>query len=200
MENSLNQNALALLRALGLDPDGCNQALRALSNSNAVYLRELKINLDTALGSPHFEPKEPLLIACTVAANEHNDVLAGAFGKMAATAGATPEEIGECYACASLMGVNNVFYKFKHFMEEGGRYRHSRLGMRMAQVLQPISGKRVFELMGLAVSVVNGCGECVVAHEQGARLHGATEPQVLDTVRLAAVIKGLAVVVGNAKR
>jgi alkyl hydroperoxide reductase subunit D len=50
-----------------------------------------------------------------------------------------------------------------------------------------------FELYSLAVSAINGCGACVSAHEKIVRAAGISAEGVQSTVRIAAVMHGLAV-------
>jgi alkyl hydroperoxide reductase subunit D len=53
--------------------------------------------------------------------------------------------------------------------------------------------KTDFELYSLAVSAINGCGACVAAHEKVVRKAGITAEGVQSTVRIAAVLHGIAV-------
>ncbi len=185
----------SLLGLLGLEAYTPSHALNTLAGADSRYLVELRRNVESVLHGGVLSKQDAAMIALVVASNERHAELVRAFENSAALAGATIAEIAECHACASLMSVNNVFYRFKHYMRESGRYATGRLGMRAGQVLQPVSGHKLFELMGLAASVVNGCEDCVVAHEHSATEHGATVAEILDTVRLAAVIKGLCVVI-----
>jgi alkyl hydroperoxide reductase subunit D len=47
--------------------------------------------------------------------------------------------------------------------------------------------------MCLAASAIGGCGVCLQAHEKVVREGGLSEDAVFDAVRLAAVVKGVAV-------
>ena len=89
--------------------------------------------------------------------NEKNNILITAFEKLSEKEGATIEEIAETHACASLMSVNNIFYRFRHFMHENEFYNKQPLGLRMGLMLNPVMGKGLFELMSLVISAVNGC-------------------------------------------
>ena len=62
----------------------------------------------------------------------------------------------------------------------------------MNRLAKPAASKLDLELCALAVSAVNGCENCVGAHERvliGGRL---TEAQIHDAVRLAAVMNAAA--------
>ena len=65
--------------------------------------------------------------------------------------------------------------------------------LRMTRIAKPASNKLDFELMCLAVSAINGCERCILAHERTVRDGGMTAEQVHDAIRIAATIEGVAV-------
>ena len=65
--------------------------------------------------------------------------------------------------------------------------------LRMNRLVQPASNKLDFELFALAVSAINGCENCIRAHEQAVIAGGMTEDQVNDAVRIAATVNAAAV-------
>jgi lipoyl-dependent peroxiredoxin subunit D len=68
----------------------------------------------------------------------------------------------------------------------------------MNRIAQPKTDRPTFELMCLAVSVVNGCESCIRSHERAVLEGGLTEDHVHDAVRIAATIRAAAVAVLNA--
>ena len=135
--------------------------------------------------------KEAYLLALSVAINEKHDALISAFEQQATKHEATAEEIAETHACASIMGTNNIFYRFRHFMHSTEYYNKQPAGLRMSVMMSPTMGKGLFELMSLVLSAVNGCERCVTSHEHSVKEQGAGEPRIYDAIRLGAVIKGL---------
>ncbi len=100
--------------------------------------------------------------------------------------------IEDAKAAASLMAMNNVYYRFRHLVgKEGYGTRPARL--RMNWIARPLGEKVDFELYCLAVSAINGCEVCIRSHEQVVTDGGLTEEQVHDAVRLAATIQAAAV-------
>ena len=162
---------------------------------NSRYLRDLKLNVSGVLGSNNLSRKEANLLALSVAVNEKNNVLITAFEQLAEKEGATAEEIAETHACASLMSVNNIFYRFRHYIHDSEYYSRQPAGLRMSIMMNPVIGKPLFELMSLVVSAVNGCERCVLSHEHSVKEQGADEPRIYDAIRLGAVIKGLCTVI-----
>src|ERR1035437_2064705 len=188
-----NETVVSLFNDLGIDTAYTSNSLNSLATVNSRYLRDLKLNVSSVLGSTNLSRKEANLLALAVAVNEKNNVLITAFENLAKKEGATDEEIAETHACASLLSVNNVFYRFRHYIPDVEHYNKHPAGLRMSVIMNPVMGKGLFELMSLAVSAVNGCERCVVSHEHSVKEQGADEPRIYDAIRLGAVIKGLCI-------
>jgi len=190
-----NETVQSLLQDLGINADHNSPSLNSLATVNSKYLRDLKLNVSAVLGSTNMTRKEAYLLALSVSVNERNNVLTTAFEALAAREGASAEEIAETHGCASIMGVNNIFYRFRHYMHDVEFYNKQPAGLRMSMMMNPVMGKPLFELMSLAVSAVNGCERCVTSHEHSVKEQGADEPRIYDAIRLAGVIKGLSTVI-----
>lgn len=191
---SLNETKLDLLKDIELDENEAFPNLDLMSEGETRYLRDLRINLKNTLGSQNLNLKEAYLIASAIAANEGHKRLTNAFLNQAKQNGANEAEIAETLACASTLAVNNVFYRFKHFMKDSNEiYQTMPAGIKMNVMMSPVLGKELFELMSLAVSAVNGCESCVNSHEESVRKMGSSEARIFDAVRLASVIRGLCV-------
>ncbi len=110
----------------------------------------------------------------------------------ARAAGVAPEVFEDAQAAAALMGMNTVYYRFRHL---SGKEVYSKkpARLRMQWMAKPKTSKANFELFSLAIAALAGCETCIKAHE-GSILHqGLTEDHVHDTVRIAAVLQGAAV-------
>ena len=188
---SSSTTAEQLLSDLGLGAT-LSGRLQALSAADSRYLKDLKMNVATALGAETLGAKDSRLIALAVAVNEKHEELQAAFTDAARKAGATDAEIAETIACTSLMNANNVYYRFRHFMHEEF-YDKAPAGIRMSIMASPVLGKELFELVSLAVSAINGCELCVTSHEKNLVAHGTQKQRIHDAVRLAAVLKSLVV-------
>jgi len=108
----------------------------------------------------------------------------------------SPEATAAAKAAASVMAMNNVYYRFLHLVEEP-TYATMPARLRMNVIANPGVDKLDFELWCLAVSAVNGCGSCISSHERAVLAAGATREMVQDAVRVAAVIHAAAVTVGG---
>lgn len=187
MMTAYEEGTAALLEEVSTATGHGNAALRLLGAVPSRYARDLKLNLRAVLKSAHISEKEAALLALSVAANQKNGPLVEHFSSLAGQYGATPEETAEAVACASLLSANNVLYRFRHFAAKE-KYNELRPSLRMNIMLNPVTGKHLFELMSLAVSAVNGCEQCVKSHEASLIALGATEEQVWDAIRIASVV------------
>jgi alkyl hydroperoxide reductase subunit D len=176
-----------LLAIVGLDADYRNESLTLLEKGNSRYVRDLKLNLSSTFTSSHLTEKECALLALSIAVNNNNGVLTKFFEKLALSKDATEAELAEAVGCASLLALNNVFYRFRHFTGKE-KYTQIPARVRMQLMSSPVTGKEFFELMSIAVSAVNGCEMCVNAHEKSILALGASEERIFDAVRVASIV------------
>lgn len=100
------------------------------------------------------------------------------------------EAYNAALGAASIMGMNNVFYRTKGQLE--GRYDDLRAGLRMNIIANPGVPKADFELWSLAVSAINGCGHCLSAHEATLRDEDVSRTAIFEVIRLGAIVAGVA--------
>lgn len=188
VQNETFNNLLNDLRIQDYTPSA---NMLALLNAESRFIKDLKINTGNALNNTQYiSRKEALLMALAVAVNEKSGLLQESFTSLAKEAGATEAEIAEMIACTSLMNTNNVFYRFRHFMQKDF-YNNQPAGIKMSIMMNPVTGKEFFELVSLVISSINGCEMCVSSHEQSVLQHGSSESKVFEAVKTGAVIKGL---------
>jgi alkyl hydroperoxide reductase subunit D len=162
-------------------------SLRAAIPDDAA---DIRANLDAVLVSPNLTEQQLWGVAVASAIAARNPVL-----RTAVSAAARPHLTDAAFAAArsaaSLMGMNNVYYRFLDLLGKD-EYRHMPARLRMQAAARPGIERNDFELMALAVSAINGCGACIHAHERSATGHGVTREAVQDAVRIAAVLNGVA--------
>ena len=153
--------------------------------------RDLKVNLQSVLqdGFLTLEQRWGVAVACGFASR--NARLAQALLDQA-RAHVPAAVVDDARAAATLMAMNNVYYRTKHMLaREDVQGLPARL--RMTRIAKPATSKLDFELMCLAVSAINGCERCIQAHEKTVRDGGMTADQVHDAIRIAATVEGVAV-------
>jgi lipoyl-dependent peroxiredoxin subunit D len=190
----MEETYIDLLKDLGLEGQEYSASTQLLLAGESKYVRDLRMNVKAVLEVESLNRKETSLLALSIAVNNNNTILQKAFEAKAKENGATAEELAEAVAIASLLSANNVFYRFRHFVDKES-YNTMRAGLRMNIMARPVLGKEFFELASLAVSAVNGCEMCVKSHEASVLEAGSSEARVWDAVRLAAVITSLCKVI-----
>ncbi len=186
-----NETFTNLLNDLQLTDYTPSDSAQLLLDTEARYIKDLKINVSNAINNTQqLTKKEAVLLALAVAINEKYEPLKASFTQIAKEEGATEAELAEVVAATSLMNVNNVFYRFRHFLNKDG-YNNMPAGIKMSIMMNPVLGKEFFELLSLVISSINGCEMCVASHEQSVLQHGSSESRVFEAVKTGAIIKGL---------
>lgn len=103
----------------------------------------------------------------------------------------TPEALTAAKAAASIMAMNNIYYRFVHLASRPD-YKTMPARLRMNVIGSPGIDKADFELFSLAVSAVNGCGMCIDAHDKVLAGHGMAAEKIQAAVRLASVVHAVA--------
>jgi alkyl hydroperoxide reductase subunit D len=169
-------------------------ALDALRETIPEPARDLRLNLQSVLTEGTLTPAQRWGVAVASAVASRN---AGLREAVLADARAAVDAavVDDGIAAAALMGMNNVYYRFRHLIDKSS-YGEKPARLRMNRIARPAGPKVDFELYCLAVSAVNGCGACLQAHDKVVLAGGLSEDQVHDAVRLAATIHGVAVALG----
>jgi alkyl hydroperoxide reductase subunit D len=192
MTTMTSDTLTTLLREVGVEtPD--KDILGSIGEKYPKYLKDLRINISNGFNSPNLTKKESYLIAYGVAINEKNQVLIKGLEGKSKEEGASDEELAEIASCVSLLNANNVYYRFRHFTQKDF-YTQTPAGIKMTIMVAPVTGKEFFELVSLVISALNGCEMCVNAHEESLLKLNSSQSRILDSVRLGAVIKSLAVI------
>jgi len=157
------------------------------------YARDLQLNLGTVLtpsGAPGLSERQIWALALAAAAASRNGAFTREIEALAAVHLDTAH-IQAAHAAAAIMGMNNVYYRFLHLVEDE-EYKQLPARLRMNVIGNPGIDKFDFELLSLAVSAINGCGTCVVVHERQLRQHGTSREAVQSAVRIAATVHAVA--------
>ena len=167
--------------------------LDAIRDSIPDYARDLKLNLGSVLtpaGAPGLSEQQIWSVALASAIASRNAEFTRAIE---AAAG---ERLDAAYlqasrAAAAIMGMNNVYYRFLHLVEDS-EYATLPARLRMNVIGSPGIPKLDFELLSLAVSAINACGLCITSHEKKLRADGVSREMIQSAVRIAAVVHAVA--------
>jgi alkyl hydroperoxide reductase subunit D len=157
------------------------------------YAKDLRLNLgsvSTTQGAPGLTDTQIWSVALAAAIASRNVPFAKQIERIA---GSKLEErdVNAAKAAASIMGMNNIYYRFIHLVGDK-EYSNMPARLRMNVLMNPGIDKNDFELLCLAVSAVNGCGMCVTAHDMTLRGHGIAREAIQSAVRIASVVHAVA--------
>jgi alkyl hydroperoxide reductase subunit D len=155
------------------------------------HAKDLRLNLGVIEGAAALTPQQAWGTAvCTAHTSRNSEAIAAV--EDAAAAHLTPGALDAARGAASIMGMNNVYYRFLHMMGDGSEYAEMPARLRMQIIGKPGVDALDFELWCLAASAITGCERCVRAHETSVRDKGGTKEQVHEAVRIASVVHAVA--------
>ena len=160
-----------------------------LKDALPEYAKDLKLNLGSITRSTVLDQEQLWGTLLASAAATRNTQVLAEIGAEAANC-LSAEAYQAALGAASIMGMNNVFHRGRGFLE--GQYDDLRPGLRMNIIANPGVDKANFELWSFAVSSINGCSHCMVAHEHTLREAGIGRESVLEALKAAAIISGVA--------
>ncbi len=166
--------------------------LEQLLESVPTYAKDLKLNLSSVLRQAELTPQQTWGTAVGAAYASGNQAIYRAILDEAAKA-VSNETIESAKAAAAIMGMNNVYYRFLDLSENE---KYSTIPARLRMNVNRTHGADPldFELWSLAVSAINGCGKCIVAHERKLQEKNVSEEVIAAAVRIASVVRALAAV------
>jgi len=165
--------------------------LDAIRETLPDLAKDIKLNLQAVLSESSLSPEQRWGVAIASAAAARQPGLRDAV--VADARAAVPEAVVEdALAAAALMGMNNVYYRFRHVVGKPV-YSEKPARLRMNRIARPATSKADFELFSLAASAINGCEACVRSHEQAVLAGQLSEDQVHDAIRIAATMHAAAI-------
>lgn len=168
-------------------------SIEALRDALPDFARDTKLNLGSVLtpeGAPELTLNQVLGIALTAAYASRNQTVLEAIASEAAPV-LSAEEKNAAKAAATIMAMNNVYYRYTHYVSDKD-VTGLPAKLRMNVIGNPGIPKPDFELYSLAVSAVNGCGMCMEAHTHELVKAGISKLSIQSAVRIAAVINAAA--------
>ena len=169
-------------------------SLDALRESLPAYAKDLSLNLSSLAAETLLSDQQKWGTFVASAYALGSGPVIKAVNAAAKDAGLSEEAHTAAKAAAAIMGMNNVYYRSLHLMENQ-EYRTLPARLRMTVIGNPGVDKTDFELWCTAVSAINGCGMCLDAHEEELKKRGVPNTAIQATLRIGAVINGVSRVV-----
>lgn len=163
--------------------------LEALRDLIPDYAKDIRLNLGSVLtpeGAPDLTREQIYGVALASAYATGDKVISNTLSLDIPDATITAAK-----AAASIMAMNNVYYRFIHLVHDE-ELKKLPAKLRMNVIGSPGIAKADFELMSLAVSAINGCGMCMEAHAHELEKAGVSKLGIQSAVRIAAVVNATA--------
>jgi alkyl hydroperoxide reductase subunit D len=165
----------------------------AIKNLLPDYAKDIRLNLSSLFQSntgDNLNEQQTLLVALSCAYGTKCQPLISAFETLAQAHLSATEQTAAKLS-ATLMAMNNIYYRYTHSIENTA-IKALPAKLRMNGVAQPGIQQENFELCCLAVSALNGCALCMSAHSQTLEKQGLTATAIQTSIRLSAVIHACA--------
>lgn len=165
-------------------------SLAAVQERIPDYGRDIRLNLETVLtedGAPGLTLQQiwGTALACAYAIESSDLAEAILQDPQAALLDDNFREGAR--AAATIMAMNNIYYRGIHLMEDEG-LKKLPARLRMNIIGKPPVEKKDFEAMCFGISAISGCGMCLTAHKNELRKAGMEDAGVQSLLRIASVI------------
>lgn len=157
------------------------------------YAKDTKVNLGRLVSGEDVEgltlnQAYGVALACAYSTRQ-TDVIRAVHSQVVDTL--SDEEIQAAKAAATVMAMNNVYYRSIHLASDKD-YANMPAGLRMNIIGRSGIDRLDFELYSLAVSAINGCGMCIDAHIRELTKGGLSKQGVQSSIRIASVLNAAA--------
>ncbi len=168
-------------------------SLQQLSDLLPAYAKDIKLNLSSLFNNAETDgltQQQLLGTALAVAYATKNQLLIKCI-EDESQAILDDNYIVAAKAAASIMAMNNIYYRFVHSVRDQ-EYSSMPVKLRMNIIANSGIEKTDFEMFSLAVSAINGCGLCMDAHAKVLEKQGLSKTAIQTIIRLAAVVNAAA--------
>lgn len=149
--------------------------------------RDTRLNLESVLteeGAPGLTRAQIFSIALASSyALASKELIAAVLSE----GGLTDATVEASKSAATIMAMNNVYYRSLHLMEDA-ELKKLPARLRMSVIGKPGIEKVDFELMCFAVSALAGCGQCLTAHLNELRKAGISNEGSQSALRIASTL------------
>lgn len=164
---------------------------KIFADHDTTIARDLKLNYRKLAGESTLSSDEAVLLTLATATALNFEQLREVARVVLVEGGTSAAEVREAEESAAIMGMLNVYYRFRHYVDHGGDAGYGPAKLRMQSLANPALGKQRFEMLALAVSAITGCEKCVTSHEKALLQLGLEKEKIHDVIRVAATVSGL---------
>lgn len=167
--------------------------IETLANSIPEYAKDLKLNLTSMIRTNNLSAPQLWGALVTAAITSRNKTLSEEILEEAKSHLDEAHYLA-AHSAASIMGMNNIYYRFLH-LTSNETYQKMPAKLRMNSLRGHGIDQGDFELWSLVASAMTGCAICVDSHEKALKEHGFSDDQILEGVRIAAIINGISIAI-----
>ena len=173
-------------------------SLEELIGGLPAYAKDMKLNYSSLVKqNTELTPQQLWgTVAVAAIATRNAELTAAAIANAAAVL--SPSALEAAKAAAATMGMNNIYYRFRH-LTTNPKYATLPARLRMNALRGHSVDPVDFELWCTVVSAINACDKCVDSHERVLREKGITEELINAAIRVASVIHAIGVIVESEK-
>lgn len=164
--------------------------------------RDLKMNLKRLADDSALSPIDYgfiLLSLAVLRGSDHIKETALAIVRENDDGSVTDDVLREVVEAPAIMNLLNAYYKFRRFLRDADPTADETYGaakLRMQSLAQPKLGHERFEMLALAISIANGCEQCVTSHVEALKKLGDSIEKIHDIARLTASALGTIELIG----
>ncbi len=149
---------------------------------------DVYMNLNRQLAEGKLEERQKLLVATAVASATGSAGGTELFAQAAINAGAAKQEVLDAVSVATVCGIFNGYYRFRHQVSEEMRaeFENFRAPFNANSFMKTTLQAPDVEAICIAVSSVNGCELCVDGHIRKGKSLGLTTEQIDELIKVAA--------------
>jgi len=155
------------------------------------YAKDINLNYSSLISNHSIMTENQFYGSLMVAAITSRNLELNTAIKEFVTDKISEETMHEVNTAATLMAMNNIYYRFTHLVENP-EYSKMPAGLRM-NAMREINNKVDFELFSLVASSITGCGLCVSSHEKTLVAHGLSKEVIQMSIKIASVIHAIAI-------
>ncbi len=150
---------------------------------------DLYMNLNRQLAEGKVDERRKMLVAVGVASATGSADAAEFFARAAAEAGVEPQQTLDAVAVATVCGIFNGYYRFRHQLPEEmrGEFESFRAPFNANSFMKSSLDPADVEAICIAVSSVNGCELCVDGHVRKGNSLGLTAEEIDELIKVGAV-------------
>lgn len=154
------------------------------------YAKDIKLNFSSILNNHSIMSETQFYGTLLAASLASKNITVTAAIKTETAKHLDEKNINAVYAAATLMAMNNIYYRFTDLIEDDS-FAKMPAGLRMNVMRDHGARNTDFEIWSLSVSVINGCSMCITAHARQLQKAEISNEVIQLTAKIAAIVHAL---------